>query len=135
MNEPMRHRVNQLLLEAISTFGPAKLTRIVIDEYSLEFVTTCFGVQSLIGVTLISDGRSAANLSANFRERERTSYEVLSLVGQVVERAHVQSGKLTLEFARGDRLTFNSIFGEESFLVHVGDVPGDFVFNGEDAGL
>jgi hypothetical protein len=121
--------INRLFTESF-TSEPTILTRIIVDEYALCFVTPQFTCESYEHVTLHSQGGAASALSADFRKRDAGALSVFLLVGKEIKKARVDKGQLTLLFETGEQIIFGSRAGCEGFVITFTDGRGIYLFSG-----
>lgn len=121
--------INRILADSFSS-EPMTLTRIIVDEYALSFMTPQFTCESYQRVTFYSAEGTGTELSADFRKRHAGAFAVLSLVGKAITRAHLEKEQLTLAFETGERIVFESSLGRESFVITFADGRGIYLFSG-----
>jgi hypothetical protein len=121
--------INRLLADSFSS-EPMTLTRIIVDEYAVSFVTPQFTCESYQRVAFLSPEGTRTQLDADFRKRDASAFTVLSLVGKTINLARVENGQLTLVFDSGEQIVLESSLGRESFVVTFADGRGIYLFSG-----
>jgi hypothetical protein len=122
MKDPLEQLVQRL--NEGRPAGGHKIDRVRLDEFQILVGTDAFEVTCYTSVDLVRGAELVFSMKADFRERDRASFDICNLVGKHILRCSFQNGEFAAELETGDQLILRRARDFENFVVTAfGDLP------------